>query len=148
MHEYQHTPVAEIKPRIRTLQNSSPGNATASLLMQNLNSRFALYNNMWLKKMHDFEVGLPLRPQAKAGSEKVKPPPPQNRGVVMDLKNPDSFQDVYQRYTELMAQNNQKVISDKALSTALTNRMKDANVEKASVSLSFENGKLKIRLRK
>ena len=47
-----------------------------------------------------------------------------------------------------MAQNNQKVISDKALSTALTNRMKDANVEKASVSLSFENGKLKIRLRK
>lgn len=66
----------------------------------------------------------------------------------MDLKNPDSFQDVYQRYTELMAQNNQKVISDKALSTALTNRMKDANVEKASVSLSFENGKLKIRLRK
>lgn len=66
---------------IRTLQNSSPGNATASLLMQNLNSRFALYNNMWLKKMHDFEVGLPLRPQAKAGSEKVKPPPPPRTGV-------------------------------------------------------------------
>ena len=133
---------------IRNLQSSSPGNAAGSLLMQNLNSRFALYNNMWLKKMHDLEVGLPLRPQSKATPASAKPQPPPGKGIVFDLSNPDTFQDIYRKYSELMTQNNQKVISDKALSTALANRMKDAHVDKASVSLSFENGKLKIRLRK
>ncbi len=135
---------------IRNLQSSHPANASGAFMMQNLNSRFALYNNMWLKKMHDIEVGLPLRPKD------IKPvPPPAAKAPkapaktsVLDLDNPESFHEIYTQYRSLMTQNNQKIISDQALATALANRMKEAQVQKASVSLSFENGKLKIRLRK
>ncbi len=132
---------------IRNLQNTQQRNATGTFLMQNLNSRFALYNNMWLKKMHDIEVGLPLKPQSKAKTTAAKTIGPEKK-TILDINRPDSFQDVYSQYQKLMNENNQKLVSDKALATALANRMKEANVEKASVSLSFENGKLKIRLRK
>jgi hypothetical protein len=135
---------------IRNLQNTHPANASGSFLMQNLNARFALYNNMWLKKMHDIEVGHPLPPKAPTQPPKRTegPKPTPQTTHTFDVGNPDSIQAVYAQYHELMTRNNQKAISDKALATALANRMKEAHVEKASVSLSFENGKLKIRLRK
>jgi len=134
--------------QIRNLQNTQQRNPTGAFLMQNLNSRFALYNNMWLKKMHDIEVGLPLRPTIKT----KEPSPPKStsaiKSIPLDLNNPNSLTEIYNQYQKLMTENNQKLVSDKALASALINRMKEANVEKASVSLSFENGKLKIRLRK
>lgn len=134
---------------IRNLQNAGSANATGAFLMQNLNSRFALYNNMWLKKMHDIEVGTPLPAKGQIPPPKrtEKPKPPESANT-FDVQNPDSIKAIYAQYQALMTQNNQKAISDTALATALANRMREAHVDKASVSISFENGKLKIRLRK
>lgn len=133
---------------IRNLQNLHQKSATGAFLMQNLNARFALYNNMWLKKMHDIEVGLPLRPGPKPTSQTAAPVKKTEKATTLDLNEPDTFKEVYSQYQALMTRNQQKVISDKALTEALARRMKEASVEKATVSLSFENGKLKIRLRK
>ena len=47
-----------IENQIRKLSNEEQKSAKINLLIQNISSKFALYNNMWLKRLHEIEVGI------------------------------------------------------------------------------------------
>jgi hypothetical protein len=117
-----------------------------SLLIQNLSSKFTTYNNVWLKKMHDVESGALIirrKPQAFMASGYAK----MEHSLDVSLNREDSFDKLYDKYSELMETGKGAAPRDE-----LVNRLKSAlisnNLVDASIKLSVDEGKVKIKIKK
>ena len=93
-----------LERQIRQLQNSSQRSARLSLLQENLVSQFALYNNMWQKKMAEREQGLNRMEKTRAGlsSATGSPEEPAVRDLAVDLGNPESFSPLGPLFQKIM----------------------------------------------
>ena len=88
----------DLEKQIRQLLYREDKSPRLNFLIQNVSSKFTLYNNMWLKRLHEVEVGIiTIRKKSKAGTD----PDPQagkkkDQTVDVSLNNEGSFEKFYQ----------------------------------------------------
>ncbi len=131
---------------VRKLLYAEVKSPRLNLLIQNLSSKFSVYNNMWLKKLHDVEAGVLIirrktRAFMAAGNGKIE------HSLDISLNREDSFDKLYSKYSELMGNKGGAAPRDE-----LINRLKGAlisnNLVDASIKLSVDQGKVKIKIKK
>ena len=72
------------------------------MIIQNLASRFSLYNNLWLKKLNELESGVSRQQKKK----NAPPPSPSKKEkpseISLNLNDENSFEALYTAYRELL----------------------------------------------
>ncbi len=136
----------KVEKEIRQLLYAEVKSPRLNLMIQNLSSRFSVYNNMWLKKLHDVEAGvLIIRRKASAfmasGNARVE------HSMDVSLNREDSFEKLYTKYSELMT-DKQKIASRDELVNRLKTTLISNNLVDASIKLSVDQGKVKIKIKK
>jgi hypothetical protein len=140
-----------VEKKMRNLVYSGKKNARVALLLQNVSSRFSLYNNMWLKRMNEIETGVaPIQKKRVASMVDTPPKPkPQAPGVIVDvsLNSEDSFETLFNNYTQLTAKKEPSSQDKEKMINSIKSKMIGANLIDAKVNLSMVDGKLKIKLK-
>jgi hypothetical protein len=140
----------QLEKKIRNLIHTGQKTARANLLLQNVASRFSLYNNMWMKRLNEIETGVsPLQRKKVAymEQEKEKKPKSEPKSLSVSLNSEDSFDKFYEDYTNLTAKKNGPPPDKDKVINSIKAKMISANVIDAKVDLSIEKGKLKIKIK-
>jgi len=141
----------DIERRIRTLMLSEYKSARITLMVQNVSSRFSLYNNMWLKRLNELETGIStIKRKKTAYIEESKPKPkPKETGETVDisLNNEESFEKFYNQYANLTSTKNTALPDKDIVINSIKAKMITANLVDAKVDLSIVDGKLKIKIK-
>jgi hypothetical protein len=140
-----------IEMLIRRLLSEEQRSARINLMVQNVASRFNLFNNRWLKQLHDLEVD--LQPQKKPAEHPVaaghtNSPAGNAREVDVSLNREDSFEQLFSTYSNMMVNPSTSVEAKEKWINSLKAKMISANLVDARISIAREEGKLKIRLKK
>ncbi len=139
----------DLAKRIRNLIYADQKSARLNLLIQNVSSRFSIYNNMWLKRLNEIESGMQVIQRKKtAYMEDNKPPArPKTKTINVSLNNEESFEKFFDNYAQLMT-NKAKTAPDKdQVINSLKSKLITSNVIDAKVNLSLEKGKVKIKIK-
>ncbi|NIM16616.1 MAG: hypothetical protein GTO45_31935 [Candidatus Aminicenantes bacterium] len=139
----------DLEKRIRNLIYAEQKSPRLSLLIQNVSSRFSLYNNMWLKKLNEIETGVSvIKRKPTAYMEEPKAPPKsKTKTVNVSLNSEESFEKFFDNYVQLLG-NKAKTVPDKEqVINSLKSKLITSNVIDAKVSLSIEKGKVKIKIK-
>ncbi|UCH95848.1 MAG: hypothetical protein JSV88_03120 [Candidatus Aminicenantes bacterium] len=144
----------ELETRIRNLMSRGHKSPRVNLLIQNLGSRFSLYNNMWLKRLNELETGISVIKRKKtAYTEESKPPPkpiiPKVKPVNVDvsLNSEDSFEKFFDNYSRLLPQKNRAALDKEKVINSIKTKLITANLVDAQVNLSLQKGKVKIKIK-
>lgn len=133
---------------IREMQSKEMRSGKLEFLLQNLSSRFYLYNNMWLKKLSQLEAGTISRFMQKKGTT----PPPVQKTVKtssVSLNREDTFEFFYQQYDELVRINKGSAGKSKdELINSIKLKMISEYIIDADINLTIDKGKVQIRLKK
>jgi hypothetical protein len=133
---------------VRKLIYSGAKTARMSMIIQNLAARFSLYNNFWLKQLNESESGI-SRLQKK---KDIAPPQPKKENayqeVLLNLNDENSFENLFAVCRQLLPKNS-KVAKDKDnIINSMKIKMLTHNIVEAKVSVTLQNGKLNIKIRK
>ncbi len=138
-----------VEKKVKNLLYSGHKAARLNLLMQNISSKFALYNNMWLKKLNDLETGVVTIKKKKtaAGAE-----PDQSWSLKVygiSLNNEDSFENLYKKYCELFPKASSEIpLKKENLIASIKTKMISSSMVDAKAAISVSQGKLKIKIKK
>jgi hypothetical protein len=139
----------ELEKQIRQLMYREDKSPRLNLLIQNVASKFSLYNNMWLKKMNEIEIGLvTIRKKSQAGIDAGLPETRQKDHVVdVSLNNEDSFEKFYQKYCQLTTQKAGSEKRKEEIINSLKSKMIAGNIIDTKINLVVKGGKVKIKLK-
>jgi hypothetical protein len=142
-----------IEKIVRDLQVSTRKSARTNLLIQNLSSKFSLYNNMWKKRLNEIETGLfTIQRKKRAYTEEPKPPPPppKKKEVFQDvsLNREDSFDNFYDQYTKILKKSPGTEAQKNKVINSLKTKLISQNLIDAKVSIAVDKGKLKLKIKK
>jgi hypothetical protein len=140
----------ELENRIRNLMSKGHKSARVNLLIQNLGSRFSLYNNMWLKRLNELETGISIIKRKKtAYMEEPKPPPPKVKPINVDisLNHEESFEKFFENYSRMLSSNAKKSLDKEKIINSVKTKLITENMVDAQVNLSLRGGKVKIRIK-
>ena len=139
----------DIEKKVRKLTFTEQKTAKVKLLVQNLASRFNLYNNMWLKKLHDIEVGV-VRVQKK-GSARTGDMPrgakPSSAEITISLNSEKSFEDFYTRYCKMLSRDEGNESSKDQIINSLKAKMISSNLIDAKIHLVLKEGKVNVKFK-
>jgi hypothetical protein len=141
----------ELENRIRNLMSKGHKSPRVNLLIQNLGSRFSLYNNMWLKRLNELETGISMIHRKKtAYVEESKPAPPKVKpiDVKISLNHEESFEKFFNDYSRMASANDQKSINREKIINSVKAKLITENMVDAQVHLSLQNGKVKIKIKR
>jgi hypothetical protein len=140
----------ELENRIRNLMSRGHKSPRVSLLIQNLGSRFSLYNNMWLKRLNELETGISVIKRRKtAYMEEPKPPPLKVKPIDVDisLNHEESFEKLFDNYSRMSSANAKKSLDKDQIINSVKAKLITENMVDAQVNLSLKNGKVKIKIK-
>jgi hypothetical protein len=146
----------ELESRIRNLMSTGHKAPRVNLLIQNLGSRFSLYNNMWLKRLNELETGIStLRRKKTAYVEEPKPPPSPSSStpavkpvnVNVSLNSEESFENFFDNYSLLFAPKTRGALDKEKVINSIKTKLITENLVDASVNVAVEKGKLKIKIK-
>ena len=140
----------ELEIRIRNLMSKGHKSPRVNLLIQNLGSRFSLYNNLWLKRMNELETGISTIQRKKiVYMEEPKPPPPAVKPINVDisLNHEESFEKFFDDYSRMASTNDQKSLNKEKIINSVKAKLITENMVDAQVNLSLKNGKVKIKIK-
>ena len=139
----------ELEKRIRNLIGSSHRSPRVNLLIQNVSSRFSVYNNMWLKKLNELETGVSVIQKKKVAfkEEIKKKQPPKGTVVDVSLNSEDSFDRFFDSYAKMTAKGTAEGLDKEKIINSIKSRLITANFVDAKINLSVEEGKLKIKIK-
>lgn len=138
----------DLEKKIRNLLFSGKKGARLNLLIQNLSSRFSLYNNMWLKRMNEIETGVSKIQRKKvAYMEQERQRKPKGASVNVSLNSEDSFDQLFDQYSNLVAKKSKTPPDKDKVINSIKAKMISSNVIDAKVNLSIVKGKLKIKIK-
>lgn len=140
----------ELENRIRNLMSKGHKSPRVNLLIQNLGSRFSLYNNMWLKRLNELETGVSIIQRKKtAYMEEPKPPPPKVKPINVDisLNHEGSFEMFFENYSGMLSKNAQKSLDKEKIINSVKAKLITENLVDAQVNLSLKDGKVKIKIK-
>jgi hypothetical protein len=139
----------DLENAIRKLIYGGAKTARLDMIIQNLATRFSLYNNLWLKKLNELECGTP-KIQKKRGAQ----PPPQPkkekgiREVFLSLNDEASFERLVDTYRELLPGIKRTEKEKSKIIDSMKTKMLTHNLVEAKVSFTVEKGKLSIKIKK
>ncbi len=137
---------AAVEAKVKKLLYSGHRSPRLKLLMDNVSSKFTLYNNKWLKRLNDMEIGLLVKKKG-GGFESKKGWTTKIFGV--SLNREDSFDNLYDKYCDLFPKASSQIKLDKEkLINSIKTKMISTGIVDAKAAISVESGKLKIRLKK
>ena len=140
---------SDIEKKIRNILASDQKSATINILIQNVSSKFALYNNMWLKKLHEIEVGLvevkkkPIGIVQEHQGEKAK-----QKDIAVSLNSENSFEQFFKEYCSFSKEKSFKSSEKESIINSLKSKMITASLVDAKINLLLKQGKVKIRIKK
>jgi len=141
----------ELEHRIRNLMSKGHKSPRINLLIQNLGSRFSLFNNMWLKRLNELETGISTLQRKKTAyvEEPQKPPPPKAKPVEVgiSLNHEESFDQFFDNYTRLCPPDAQKSLNKDKIINSIKAKLITENMVDAQVKLSVKDGKVKIKIK-
>jgi hypothetical protein len=140
----------ELENRIRNLMSKGHKSPRVNLLIQNLGSRFSLFNNMWLKRLNELETGISMIQRKKtAYMEESKPPPPKVKpiNVAISLNHEESFEKFFDDYSGMLSTNAQKSLDKEKIINSVKAKLITENMVDAQVNLSLKDGKVKIKIK-
>lgn len=139
-----------IEKVIRDIQSQDLRSGKLDFLLQNLSSRFYLYNNMWLKKLNQLESGSLKRPTKTPNYEKrASSDKDATKTSTVSLNDEGSFESFYGEYDK-MVKNSQKgkCKSKDDLINSIKLKMISENIIDANINLSVTKGKVQIKIKK
>lgn len=139
----------ELEKMVRDILYTAPKSPRGSLLIQNLSSKFSLYNNMWKKKLNEIETGLVTikkKPSAYLEEPKEKKKPAETLDI--SLNREDSFDTFYDKYNTLLKKQPGTESQKEKVINSLKAKLISKNLIDAKVSLSVDKGKLKLKIKK
>ncbi|MBU4267450.1 MAG: hypothetical protein KJ808_01170 [Acidobacteria bacterium] len=138
-----------IEKAVRKLIYGGAKTAKMDMIIQNLASRFSLYNNLWLKKLNELESGAPVIRKKK--TIQISPPPKSEKGyreIFLNLNDEDSFERLYEAYRELLPVSGKTDREKDNIIDSMKAKMLTHNLVEARVSIAIHNGKLSIKIKK
>ncbi len=141
---------AELEKAIHRLTYSSAQSPRLSMLIQNLASKFSLFNNLWLKKLNELEAGTVVRQGVKASSTQAPVQRrPGEREVRVSLNDETSFERFYQVCLQLNPKTSPTDTAQKEKIIAMLKaKLITSNLVEAKINVSLEKGKLNIKTKK
>ncbi len=140
----------KVEKVIREIQSKDLRSGKLDFLLQNLSSRFYLYNNMWLKKLSQLESGITNRPTRVPKyemSEKSKTP--LTKDSTVSLNKESSFDSFYDEYDKMIRQSQKgKGKSKDDLINTIKLKMISENIIDAKINLTVSQGKVQIKIKK
>lgn len=138
----------DLEKRIRNLLYAGHKTARLNLLIQNVSSKFTLYNNMWLKKLNELETGIAII-KRKPGSYHEPPPPPKpkKKSVNVSLNSEESFEKFFDNYMKMSDKKPKNPVDKEQVINSIKTKLITSNLVDAKVNLSVEKGKLKIKIK-
>lgn len=140
-----------LETQVRRLLNQEHRSPRINLLIQNMSARFTLFNNHWLKQLHDLEVDSnpKKRPRGRARQEGGDQDSKSNlHEIRVSLNREDSFEEVFSAYRRMMVNPSMTSNAKEKWINSLKTKMISANLVDAQISISREEGQLKIRVKK
>jgi hypothetical protein len=140
----------ELETRIRNLMSRGYKSPRINLLIQNLGSRFSLYNNMWLKRLNELETGISVIQRKKtAYMEEPKEPPLKVKPIDVDisLNHEESFENFFDNYTRMLSLKAQKSLNKEKIINSIKTKLITENMVDAQVNLSVKAGKVRIKIK-
>jgi hypothetical protein len=141
--------IVDLEKAVRKLIYGGAKTARLDMIIQNLASRFSLYNNLWLKKLNELESGVTTIQKKKS----FQPPPPprkekEQREIYLTLNDETTFERLVAAYRELLPDSpNAEKERNKIIETMKT-KMLTHNLVEARVTFTVQKGKLSIRIKK
>lgn len=143
----------DLEKRIRNLIYADQKSPRLNLLIQNVSSRWSLYNNMWLKKLNEIETGMHVIQRKKTAymdMEEPKAPPKAKakaKTVNVSLNSEESFDKFFDNYVKMLTDKEKTVPDKEQVINSLKSKLITSNVIDAKVNLSLEKGKVKIKIK-
>jgi hypothetical protein len=139
----------DLEKRIRNLIYADQKSPRLNLLIQNVSSRWSLYNNMWLKKLNDIETGVYVIQKKKTAymEEPKASPKAKAKTVNVSLNSEESFEKFFDNYVQLLTNKSKTVPDKEEVINSLKSKLITSNVIDAKVNLSVEKGKVKIKIK-
>ena len=145
----------DLEKAIMALGETGSKSPRLALLVQNLISRFTLFNNIWMKRLNELEGGLvpsrkpkPKAPPAKAAPLKPKAEEATLLNVPVNVNNESSFDALYARYQQVLSRMSLPVAPKEKIIGALKTQMLTHNLPAAHIELSLKKGKVSFKLKK
>lgn len=138
-----------IENAVRKLVYGGAKTARIDMIIQNLASRFSLYNNLWLKKLNELESGVQVI--KKKTAPPPAPPPRREKEqleISLNLNDEDSFERLYEAYKELHPAGAKTDSEKDRIIGSIKAKMLTCNLVEARVSVAMQKGKLSIKLKK
>ncbi len=145
----------KIEKKIRRILSYAEKSSRIKLLTQNLSSKFSLYNNMWLKKLNEIELGLVFIKKQKIlktgySSTEKRPPYSQikEHSVEVSLNDEDSFKKFIDLFNKISLEKLKNQKEKEKIINSLKSKMIFENRIDAKIKLQLKQGKIKITLKK
>lgn len=145
----------DIEKMVRDLLMSQYKTARSSLLIQNLSSKFSVYNNMWKKRLNDIETGVTTLQRQKAAymekeleETKTKKKKKKEEFLDISLNREDSFDSFFDSYAKVMNKKSPTDAQREKVINSLKAKLISQNLIDAKVSVSVQKGKLKLKIKK
>lgn len=139
----------DTEKQIRNIIAAEQKSAEINILIQNIASKFALYNNMWLKKLHEIEVGLVAVKKKPIGTaQEYQDKKAKQKDIAVSLNSENSFEQFFKDYCSLSKKKSFKSSDKESIINSLKSKMITASLVDAKVNLLLKQGKVKIRIKK
>jgi predicted RND superfamily exporter protein len=138
-----------LEKKMRNLVSGGSRNPRIALLIQNVSSKFSLYNNMWLKRLNEQESGIVRsrkKPVIYKDVEKKKPP--MKSSVDVSLNSEESFEKFYENYKKMSLLQSEKLVNKEKMINSIKSKLITANIVDVKIELHIEKGKVKLKLKK
>ncbi len=145
----------EIEKKIRRILSYSEKSSRIKLLTQNLSSKFSLYNNMWLKKLNEIELGIVFIKKQKimkTGYSNIGGKPLYSQikenSVQVSLNDEDSFERFFDLFNKISLEKLKNKEEKEKIINSLKSQMIFENRIDTKVKLQLKQGKIKIIFKK
>jgi len=141
----------DLEKQVRRMLNQEHRSPRINLLVQNMSARFTLFNNQWLKQLHDLETDInpKRRPRGSSRQFSGEQISKSNRKEIpVSLNREDSFEEVFSAYKRMMVNPTMTLDAKEKWINSLKTKMISANLVDAQITISREEGQLKIRVKK
>jgi len=144
----------ETEKAVRSLVYGGAKSAKMNMIIQNLTSRFSLYNNLWLKQLNELESGVSrlqkkkTHPQPGQGKPKTQPKKDSGaREVFLSLNDESSFENFFAVYQQILPQGGKGALDKDHIINSIKGKMLTDNLVETRVSIALQNNKVRIALK-
>jgi hypothetical protein len=139
----------DLEKAVRKLIYGGAKTARLDMIIQNLASRFSLYNNLWLKKLNELESGVSTIQKKKS----FQPPPALKkekgpREIYLTLNDEATFERLVSAYRELLPNSSSTEKDRNKIIETMKTKMLTHNLVEARITFTVQKGKLSIRIKK